>query len=556
MMLRYKRSRYATRSNLRQGKATIINVDFESPIPVAVCNKKKKTTIPLLPSAPSITNEPMDTRLPSGRRVSLGSSKGTVTASFAIHKGKTDTNMIFEADDVSMGSISTHSSGFDTTLDEERNVSPAMMVSPMPKADIRAQNNTGTGKFGMPKTLPTATAAIMASSNTIVTPPKRISLGRMSYAPTKTFKSRNTSATNTKIHPSSAFVPVSRPVDSAPANVSPTTITAPILDKAALNQLVMKTPIMEAATALMSLLHSKNVGEDARPQPPQPAKAAAFQPLDLSKGLDQDVSLPGNLPALAETLDDDDEGIDEEVAFHSQRRNSMQEPPIHRPSVKKSLKKKKKFAVKAKKSPIKKSLVKKFSSKTEHETSCYKRIPSKFLSNPTIMLDGMRLAAKGDKDNLNQLHCYVRKELLEVFVLDGSDDGQHRVGLRCVHCGCLPKEKRGGSSMSAFFPKSVEDLYRAVCTWQRIHFKACKVIPEDVKETYWRLKDEDRTRGKKAHWIKTAKNMGFRNLDNDRSGVIWCHSVNSDSQDDDVVMYDAPEPDFDDSEDEEEEVLL
>ncbi|KAL3906444.1 MAG: hypothetical protein SGILL_009269, partial [Bacillariaceae sp.] len=174
--------------------------------------------------------------------------------------------------------------------------------------------------------------------------------------------------------------------------------------------------------------------------------------------------------------------------------------------------------------------------------ACYKRIPSKFFNNPVILKGGMRLEAKGDKKNLNKLHCYVRKELLEVFVLDGSEDGQHRVGLRCVHCGCLPKSKRGASTMSAFYPKSVEDLYRAVCTWQRIHFKACQYIPDNVKEEYFYLKDVDPTRGKKPHWIKSAKAMGFHNIDGDRSGIVW-HPGNNDvtqdiedeSDDDDLL---------------------
>jgi hypothetical protein len=196
-------------------------------------------------------------------------------------------------------------------------------------------------------------------------------------------------------------------------------------------------------------------------------------------------------------------------------------------------------------------------SKTSQPYS-YKRIPSKFLNNPTVLVENMRLAAKGDQKNLNSLHCFVRKELLEVFVLDAEkNDGHNRVGLRCVYCGCLPKEQRDGVSMSSFFPKSVEDLYRAVCTWQRIHFKACGHIPDDMKETYWRLKDADRTRGKKAHWVSSAKAMGFRNVDKDRSGMVWCPTIvgngdssqgdENDSDEDDVIVDESqsePETDY------------
>lgn len=75
--------------------------------------------------------------------------------------------------------------------------------------------------------------------------------------------------------------------------------------------------------------------------------------------------------------------------------------------------------------------------------------------------------------------------------------------------------------MNTFFPKSLKDLYRAVCTWQRIHFKACQHIAEAVKKEYRHLKDADKSRGKKAHWIKSAKDMGFCNIDDGRSGIIW-----------------------------------
>lgn len=69
-------------------------------------------------------------------------------------------------------------------------------------------------------------------------------------------------------------------------------------------------------------------------------------------------------------------------------------------------------------------------------------------------------------------------------------------------------------------------------------------MPDEQKETYWRLKDTDRTRGKKAHWIKSAYALGFRNVDDNRSGILYCPEVstidNYDDTDRDVVeMEDA-----------------
>ena len=172
----------------------------------------------------------------------------------------------------------------------------------------------------------------------------------------------------------------------------------------------------------------------------------------------------------------------------------------------------------------------------------FKRIPRRFIDDPSlpVLKSGMRLAAPNDFDELNSLHCFVRSDLLEVFVLEDSigaclpcDVGKqvrHRVGIRCVHCGTKSKHQRAGSSMSTFFPKSLQDIYRGVCTWQRIHFSACKHIPDELKHLYKTLKDGDKSRGKKAHWVKSAEQMGFRNVDENRNGVVWIEPSREESQ--------------------------
>ena len=75
--------------------------------------------------------------------------------------------------------------------------------------------------------------------------------------------------------------------------------------------------------------------------------------------------------------------------------------------------------------------------------------------------------------------------------------------------------------MSIFYPKSLQDIYRSVCTWQRIHFKACKHVPQEHVERYDYLKEMDRTRGKKHHWVNSAYKLGLRNLDENRGGIVW-----------------------------------
>lgn len=141
-----------------------------------------------------------------------------------------------------------------------------------------------------------------------------------------------------------------------------------------------------------------------------------------------------------------------------------------------------------------------------------------------------RLAVPDDPNELNSLHCFVRSDLLEVFSLvdDTSKRGRSaagvkgsRVGFRCVHCGHLSRKEKEGASMSIFYPKSLKDIYRSVCTWQRIHFKACKHVPQNLVEQYDYYKDIDRTRGKKKHWVESAYRLGLRDFDENRGGIVW-----------------------------------
>ena len=161
---------------------------------------------------------------------------------------------------------------------------------------------------------------------------------------------------------------------------------------------------------------------------------------------------------------------------------------------------------------------------------------------------GMRLALPEDAQELNSLHCFVRAELLELFALPGAHDeiasfdkkstrshssNRHnknnvqnrncsgRVGLRCVYCAHLPRRARSGSTMSSFYPKSLTDIYRSVCTWQRIHFRSCRHIPPQVREGYAHLKESDRTRGKTRYWVSSARRLGLVDVDSERGGICF-----------------------------------
>lgn len=166
-----------------------------------------------------------------------------------------------------------------------------------------------------------------------------------------------------------------------------------------------------------------------------------------------------------------------------------------------------------------------------------KRIARKFMEDPSlrVLFKDMRLSHPGDEENLNALHCFVRAKLLEVYSLQakGLNDANNNhdgkaseppnvVGIRCAFCGFLPRKERGkGQTMSTFFPKSIGEIYRGVCTWQRIHFPVCEHMPEDYRTEYKMRKEQDLTRGKKSHWIRSAYDLGLRNVDSERNGLTY-----------------------------------
>jgi len=140
------------------------------------------------------------------------------------------------------------------------------------------------------------------------------------------------------------------------------------------------------------------------------------------------------------------------------------------------------------------------------------------------------LATPRDSKELNSLHCFVRSELLEIFAVDSQQQdkdsrNQLKVGLRCKYCGHLSRAERrrqtSSSTMRSFFPKSIQDIYRGVCTWQRVHCQICPFIPKRLQEQYRYLKDHDHTRGKKQHWMDSALALGLRNVGKERNGVTY-----------------------------------
>lgn len=142
-----------------------------------------------------------------------------------------------------------------------------------------------------------------------------------------------------------------------------------------------------------------------------------------------------------------------------------------------------------------------------------KEVPSPASAQPRVRTT---LALPQDEEHLNSLHCYVRKELLLLTTIGecsrkvSSNMDKDRVGLQCRHCAHLGTHQERDTG-AAFFPKSVEDVYRSVCTWQRTHFQQCRCVPKEVREEYWRLKHSDKTRGKVRYWTDSAHLLGLKN---------------------------------------------
>ena len=146
-----------------------------------------------------------------------------------------------------------------------------------------------------------------------------------------------------------------------------------------------------------------------------------------------------------------------------------------------------------------------------------------------------RLTTRNDHVKLNSLHCFIRAELLEVFVVEEKSDKdikfRHapsssvgRVGLRCIHCAlkrnrnfedCLEDE----APMSVFYPKAVGEIYRMVTSWQRCHLRKCKNLPPPVRKCWDQLRTTDKSRGKTAHWVESARAIGLRDCPSRTGGI-------------------------------------
>jgi hypothetical protein len=175
-----------------------------------------------------------------------------------------------------------------------------------------------------------------------------------------------------------------------------------------------------------------------------------------------------------------------------------------------------------------------------------------------------RLALPNDAVKLNSLHCLIRSELLEIFVIEPSSlkNTRHiyapsssvgRVGLRCVHCAMARRkfqetnlEKQDASNgpsgmtgdsmyseptdgsniaredeapMAVFYPKSIAEIYRLITSWQRCHLRKCKNVPPPVRAEWNERRVTDKTRGKTNYWVTSSKEIGMIDCTSRAGGI-------------------------------------
>jgi len=143
-----------------------------------------------------------------------------------------------------------------------------------------------------------------------------------------------------------------------------------------------------------------------------------------------------------------------------------------------------------------------------------------------------RLAMPNDIVNVNNLHCYIRSDLLDLFVIPFSSDIEAsnsmagRVGLQCLHCARArihdPKRTKE-ATMAVFYPKSVGEIYRLVTNWTRCHLRKCRNLPADVQAKLDRIRATDKSRGKTSFWADSAKDIGLMDCHRTKVGGVRFH---------------------------------
>ncbi len=134
-----------------------------------------------------------------------------------------------------------------------------------------------------------------------------------------------------------------------------------------------------------------------------------------------------------------------------------------------------------------------------HPDSLSRPLVPRVTENPP----GVQLGTEADRQYLNPLHCFVRRNV-EVFVATNDDIsapspgrktrvGVGQVGIRCIHCAKLPPKAR--VKRAVCYPPSVSAIYHSVSNMKFDHFGSCRGLPEEARLEFSGLRASFNRRG-------------------------------------------------------------
>jgi len=122
------------------------------------------------------------------------------------------------------------------------------------------------------------------------------------------------------------------------------------------------------------------------------------------------------------------------------------------------------------------------------------------------------LGKKGDELWLSAFLCFVRAELVEVFIAQKSSRSPSpldQIGFRCRFCANVNPRFRVRRSSS--FPSSISRIYQSLTMMLRDHFPKCQEIPSNLQSKFGQLRATSiaGAADSKYYWISSAQDIGL-----------------------------------------------
>jgi hypothetical protein len=129
------------------------------------------------------------------------------------------------------------------------------------------------------------------------------------------------------------------------------------------------------------------------------------------------------------------------------------------------------------------------------------------------------LAMEFDKDWLTPLHCFVRRNCVQVFSATDKDvatpsKGKRKpiqvgqIGIRCPHCH--QDEGAARERGSVYYPTTIASIYNATMNLLQRHLHSCSSVPQEIMRRYETLKADDARSGtSKKYWVESANSLGL-----------------------------------------------